>query len=100
MVGKFLTKYRGKSNLSLHGLLLVVLATSWLAGIILSSWFALPQAGWLAATGLALLASGVFWRKPTERLLALVLLCLCLGAWRYTAVVPSNDPAAVQRLLG
>ncbi|MGH2507099.1 MAG: ComEC/Rec2 family competence protein, partial [Ktedonobacteraceae bacterium] len=45
-------------------------------------------------------ASGVFWRKPTERLLALVLLCLCLGAWRYTAVVPSNDPAAVQRLLG
>lgn len=99
MEGIVLGKHNGKSKLNLHGLFLVVLAVSWLAGIVLSSWFTLPQVCWLVATGLSLLASGIYWRKPTGRLLTLALLCLCLGAWRYTVVVPNNDPAAIHRLL-
>ncbi len=100
MEGKFITRLRGENNPNLHGLLLVVLAASWLAGVILGSWLALPLVYWLVASALVLLAIGICWRKPTGRLLALALLCLCLGAWRYTTVVPGNDPAAIHRLLG
>lgn len=95
-----LNKLNQERAYNLHGLLLVVLGASWLAGLLLSSWIALPQVWWPIATGLSLLTSVICWRKPTGRLLALVLLCLCLGAWRYTTAEPSNDPAAIHRLLG
>lgn len=100
MTAKSLLNQTGESNPDLRGLLLVVLVAGWLAGMILSSWFVPLQTDALIASGLALLASWVFWRKPAARILALVLLCLCLGAWRYAAVVPGNDPTAVSVLIG
>ena len=100
MEGKSIVKHIRESNLDMRGLLLVGLAVGWLVGIILSSWLALPPVCWLIAAGLSLLVSSLYWGKLTARVLALALLCLCLGAWRYTTVAPGNDPAAIRNLLG
>ncbi len=100
MEGKSIVRHIRQGNLDMRGLLLVGLAMGWLTGILLSFWLALPPICWLVAAGLALLASSLYWGRSTTRVLALALLCLCLGAWRYTTVAPGNDPAAVRQWLG
>lgn len=100
MEGIFTKQQSWKKSLHLHGSVLVVLVAGWLAGILLSSWLVLPQMYWLIAAGLSLLTSGIFWQRPAGRLCALICFCLCLGAWRYTTVVPSNDPLAIFHLRG
>jgi competence protein ComEC len=84
----------------LRGLLLIVLAGGWLAGILLSSWFALPQIGALIVAACGLVITGIFWQQPLPRIIGLVLLCLGLGAWRYAAVSPRNDPQAINAFIG
>ncbi|HEU5380209.1 MAG TPA: ComEC/Rec2 family competence protein [Ktedonobacteraceae bacterium] len=87
-------------DLDLRGLLLVVLVAGWLTGILLSSWLALSQAYALFAAGLSLAVATLLWQRHAARLFVLVLLCLCLGAWRYATIAPNNDPAAVNTLIG
>jgi hypothetical protein len=53
----------------LRGLLLVALVSAWLAG-----------------AGLSLALMVLFWHYARGRLIALALLCLLLGAWRYASV--------------
>lgn len=100
MERKPIIRHFRRDSLDTRGLLLVGLAAGWLAGIILSSWLALPQVCWLVAAGLSLLASSLYWDRSIARVLALALLCLCLGAWRYTTAAPANDPASVHTWLG
>ena len=87
-------------SLNLRGLLLVVLASCWLAGILLGSWLALPKAGSLGIAALGLGVICVGWRKPRMRIAGLALLCVCLGAWRYATVSPRGDTHAISALIG
>ena len=70
----------------LRGLLLVVLVSAWLAGILLDQVLLVPFYGLLAGAGGALVLVVVCWHHARVRLIALVLLCLLLGAWRYASV--------------
>src|SRR5258708_2203287 len=97
---KYMLKHYMGGSLNLRGLLLVVLAGSWLAGILLGSWLALPQAGSLGVATLGLGAACAGWRKPRVRIAGLALLCLCLGAWRYATVSPRGDAHAISAFIG
>lgn len=88
------------NTLELRGLLLMVLAGGWLAGILLGGWLALPQIAPPLVAILALSIICVFWHKPVPRLAGLVLLCLCMGAWRYATVSPVDDPHAIRAWIG
>ncbi len=90
-----------------RGLLLVVLAAGWLAGMLFESWTAFPL--WLAlliggACGLlALLLRWLLLPPQIGRWLALGLLtlaCLMLGAGRLALASPAGDPAAVSSYIG
>src|SRR6185312_6513518 len=93
-------KLFGSEILDLRGLLLVVLAGSWLAGTCVNAWLLLPPFVLLAAGLFALLLVYLCWRSIHLRLGALVLLCLCLGAWRYATVAPANDAHAIHAFIG
>ena len=95
MLQRFMTR-----TIDFHGLLLVFLAVGWLMGILLSSWILLPAPVLLGSALLLLVAAGTGWRKPPVRSIALILFCLCLGAWRYTTVAPANDAHAVNAFIG
>ena len=84
----------------LRGLLLVVLVSSWLAGITINAWLCLPLLALLPGGALALLLTGCCWHLPVVRIGGLALLCLCLGAWRYSAVAPGNDTHAIHAFIG
>lgn len=84
----------------LRGLLLVVLAASWLAGIICNSWLLLTAVALLIPAVCSLFLICLYWHKPFIRTAGLVLLCLCLGAWRYTLASPINDPHAIGIFIG
>ncbi|GCE03849.1 ComEC/Rec2 family competence protein [Dictyobacter aurantiacus] len=81
---------------ALPGLPVVVSAIGWLTGILLATWFAasFPFLLLFAAIGV-LLALIYYWRTPTLRQPLLALLFLILGAWRYTGVLPGNDPLSI-----
>lgn len=90
-----------------RGLLLVVLAAGWLAGMLFESWTGLPF--WLAllaggACGiLAFLARWLRLSRKMSRWLTLGLLalaCLMLGAGRLALASPAGDPAAVSSYIG
>lgn len=94
-----LTRQRD-SIFDLRGLLVVVLASCWLTGILLSSWLLLPQIGFFIAAVLSLGMTVLFWHKPLVRATGLALLCLSLGAWRYATVSPVGDIHAIRALIG
>lgn len=83
-----------------HGLLLVAVAGCWLTGILLSSWLTLPLTGVLTVAALGSGMVCILWRIPIARLAGLVLLCLCLGAWRYAAASPLHDAYAIHAFVG
>ncbi|HEY0754452.1 MAG TPA: ComEC/Rec2 family competence protein [Ktedonobacteraceae bacterium] len=87
-------------SLHLRGLLLVILASSWLAGMVVNAWLLLAPLSLLSVGALALLIVCFCWPQPLLRLSGLVLLFLCLGAWRYISVVPANDAHAVHAFIG
>lgn len=85
----------------LRGLLLVVLTGGWLAGISLNAWLVLSPAILLTVGMCTLFLVYLCWRsQPLLRLSGLVLLCFCLGAWRYASVSPVNDAQAIRTLIG
>jgi hypothetical protein len=89
-------KRLGGKEPDVRGLLLVVLVGGWLVGIIANAWLLLSPSILLLLALLALLLAGLCWRLPGLRLGALVLLCICLGAWRSFSVAPVNDAYAIR----
>ena len=99
-IKKHALKRLAENPLDLRGLLLVFLAGGWLTGILLGFWLAFPQVSSLLGAALSLGITCVFWSKPVVRTTGLVLLCLCLGAWRYAVVTPLNDAHAIRSWIG
>jgi competence protein ComEC len=74
----------------LRGLALVVMTYAWLTGIVLASLLLLPSFALLIGAGAAVVLVILLWRDGQGRLIMLIMLCLLLGAWRYTSVSPVN----------
>lgn len=92
--------YSIHSRPDLRGLLLVFLTGSWIAGILVNAWLLLSLPVLLCIGALALLILCWCWSQSLPRLGGLLLLFLCLGAWRYTTVTPISDPGAVGAFIG
>ena len=88
------------AKIDLRGLGIVVVSGAWLAGILLSSWIALPPAGILIGATAALLALIPLWRDSVSRLVMLSMLCLLLGMWRYAIASPIGDAQAISSFIG
>jgi competence protein ComEC len=95
--------------LSGRGLMLVALATAWLVGSVLASFFLtsslapfLPSLEWILLLGacIALLFSWLLHRDKPGMLIMLLLLCALLGAWRYALALPGEDPQAISAFIG
>jgi hypothetical protein len=84
----------------LHGLILVVVAVAWMAGILLESWLSLPSGALLIGATMALVCVILLWRNNRGMLVSLILLWLLLGAWRYAIVSPAADPRAITTFIG
>ncbi len=84
----------------LRGLILVVIAVAWMAGILLESWLLWPYLALLIGAALALVCVVLLWRNSRGMLASLVMLCLLLGAWRYAAASPAGDPQAISAFTG
>ena len=90
--------------LDLRGLTLVVVAAACLAGMVLDSWLldygiTLPSLALLAGAAVALLLLIPLWRDATGRLAMLILLCLLLGAWRYTVASGIEDAQYISNFI-
>ncbi len=85
---------------SLRGLILVVVAVAWMAGILLDSWLLLPQEALLIGAAAPLICVILLWRNSTWMLISLAILWLLLGAWRYSNVSPAGDPQAISTFIG
>jgi len=89
-----------KAEPELRGLTLLAVVAAWLAGTLLVSWIPLPPMVPLIGAIAALIGVVFFWRNGQGRLIALILLWLLLGAWRYTLASPLNDPQSISRFIG
>ncbi|GER86883.1 hypothetical protein KDW_10450 [Dictyobacter vulcani] len=97
---KHISHFQSGSSFQLRGLAIVVLAIAWLAGIVLASWFALPPILLLGISGCTILTMLLARQFPLSRFAFLALLCMALGAWRYTIIQPANDPQAIMHAIG
>ena len=84
----------------LRGLILVVIAVAWMAGILLESWLPLPSFVLLIGAALALICVILLWRNSRGKLVSLAMLWLLLGAWRYTTSSFAGDPQALSAFIG
>ncbi|HZU67089.1 MAG TPA: ComEC/Rec2 family competence protein [Ktedonobacteraceae bacterium] len=91
---------RKKGEIDLHGLVLVVVTVSWLAGIVIGNWTNLPVGISLIGATISLICVIIFWRSDRGLLLALIVLWLMLGAWRYAIVSSNGDPQAISAFIG
>ncbi len=86
--------------LDLHGLTIVAVAASWIAGILLATFVPLPGIALLGGAVIALLFLFPLWHNLQSRLIMLLIACLLLGAYRYTLVSPMSDPQAITSYIG
>lgn len=84
----------------MRGLTLVISAIAWLAGILLASVVTLPVLAWLVGAGGALIALMLVRHRARTRLMVFLVLCLCLSAWRYSSILPGNDPRSITTAIG
>ena len=87
-------------EVNLQGLALVIGISAWLAGILIDSFLLVPAFVLLSGAAVALILIVLFWHDNQIRLFTCILLCLLLGAWRYSTVLPTNDPQALSASLG
>lgn len=84
-----------------QGLTLVIVTCAWLVGILLDAQFYsqlhLSSSDLLIGAAVALVLVLLLWRHA--RLSTLIILCLLLGAWRYSSVSPINDPQAISAFI-
>ncbi len=92
--------YRVQAKPDLHGLTLVAAAVSWLAGMLLASWIHITALALLFGAASALVCCIAFWQSGRGRLMALLVIAMLLGAWRYSTVSPIGDPTAVSAYIG
>jgi competence protein ComEC len=79
----------------LHGLALVAGVVGWSAGIFIDSLVLLPSYALLVGAAITLILILLLWHDRQSRLIAYILLCLFLGAWRYSLSSLANDPLAL-----
>lgn len=87
-------------GLDLRGLTLVVVAGTWVTGILLEATLPLPALALLIGASTSLLFVFPLWHNPQSRLIMLLIACLLLGAYRYTLVSPISDPQAITPYIG
>ena len=88
-------RYVSLSLLATRGLLLVIVAVAWMAGILLNSLLQMAPQSCLLFSGLSLLLLIIFWRARDDRFLLLLFLFVGLGAWRYGQTLPQYDPQSL-----
>src|SRR5690349_24602376 len=86
---------RNKLPFDFRGYVLVVMVAAWLAGILLASLLVLPTLVLLACAGAFGILLILFYQDRQMRFAMLFALCICLGAWRCTVALPSNDPHSI-----
>ncbi len=86
---------RNKLLFDFRGYVLVVMVAAWLAGILLAYRLVLPTLVLLACAGAFGILLILFYQDRQRRFAMLFVLCICLGAWRYTVALPSNDPHSI-----
>ncbi len=91
---------RENVDIDLHGLTLVLVAGMWLGGIFLSSLLPLPSLSLLIGVGAALICIIPLWHDRQGRLVMVLVLCLLLGAWRYSIASPNGDPQNIAAYIG
>jgi competence protein ComEC len=87
-------------KVDLHGLTLVVGISAWLAGMLIDSFILVPSFALLSGAVVIFLLIVLLWRDSQSRLIMCILLCLLLGAWRYSTALLTNDPHALSASLG
>ena len=99
--GQWQSTHRGvATEIDLHGLFLVVVASTWLIGIFLASLFPISPLTLLISAAIAMICAALFWHDHQARLILLLIIGTTLGAWRYTIALPSNDPQAISTFIG
>ncbi len=88
------------SKLNLHGLTLVALAGSWLTGILVASFFSISPFYYLVPAIIALLCAFFLRQELTWHLTLLLIFSFMIGAWRYTELLPANDPQTIASHIG
>jgi competence protein ComEC len=89
-----------QKKVDLHGLTLVAGVGGWSAGILIDSFVLLPSFVLLTGAAITFTFSILLWYKRQSRLILCLLLCLLLGAWRYSSVLLTNDPQALSAFPG
>jgi predicted membrane metal-binding protein len=89
-----------KLMFDLRGYFLVAIVAAWLVGILLASTLVLSSLALLASAGIFGLLIIVFYQDRQMRFIMLLAFCACLGAWRYRAVLPSNDAHSITTFIG
>ena len=89
-----------ESMFDLRGYSLVAIGIAWLAGILLNSMLLLPALVLCIGVCLFGLLIIVFYQDRQTRFVLLLALCACLGAWRYSIALPSNDPHSITTFIG
>ncbi len=91
---------QAQRNIDLHGLTLVAGVGAWLAGILIDSFVLLPAFMLLIGATITLILIVLFWHERQSRLIMCMLMCLFLGAWRYSSSSLTNDPQALSTAIG
>ncbi len=83
-----------------RGYTLVAVVVAWLAGILLASILLIPSLVLLACAGTFGILIILLYQDHQIRFALLLALCICLGAWRYSIALPSNDPHSITAFIG
>ncbi len=83
----------------LQSFLLVGLAIAWQTGIFLSSLLHVPLIMLVESIGVTVLCIVLFFHDQQVRMVMLLILCLLIGAWRYSSARPDNDPQAISTFI-
>ena len=89
-----------QKRIDLHGLTLVACVGTWSAGIFIDSLVLLPSFALLIGAAITLILIILLWHENQSRLIVCMLLCLFLGAWRYSSASLTNDPQALTTSIG
>jgi len=82
--------------------ILIVVATAGMLGILLDSWLQLTQytAVQIIGAAVALACVILFWHDTRWRIVSIAVLCLFLGAWRYSYASNGDGSPSIQSFIG